>query len=87
MADTSSSLILTRCPACNQKVLVQRPSGEIVLLQRAVIVKGGKVFATCSECRTEVHVEGFSFSTTSVIIDNPDGGEKLLTKDEPSVTL
>ena len=73
MSDSTNgngSTSLLRCPVCNAKVVVQRAGGEIVILQRALIVKMGHVFASCQQCKTEVLVEAMSYETRSLIVSN-----------------
>ena len=63
------SITLLKCSACNSKIVVQRATGEIVLLQRTVIVRQGKVYATCPQCKKENHIESMSYETQRVILD------------------
>ena len=69
MSESNGSTVLLKCPACNSKIIIQRGTGEIVILQRAVIVKQGKVYATCPQCKKENHVESMSYKTQHVILN------------------
>jgi hypothetical protein len=66
----NGSTPLLRCPTCRAKVVVQRADGEIVLFQRVVVVRAGRVYATCSQCRTEVLVEAMAYASQSVIVED-----------------
>lgn len=82
-----SSITLTRCPNCNAKVVVQRPNGEIVVLQRAIVIRVGCVFAVCTGCKNETHVEALSYGSECVIVESEESQEKDLTKIEGESTI
>jgi DNA-directed RNA polymerase subunit RPC12/RpoP len=66
----NGSTALLRCPACRTKVVVQRAGGEIVVLQRAVLVKAGHVYAVCQQCKAEVLVRELSYETKAVVVSD-----------------
>ena len=75
---------------CRAKVVIQRATGEIVILQRAIIVRQGQVYASCPQCKTEILVESLSYETKSVVVrDSQDISQekKVLTIPQPSVTI
>lgn len=83
----SESTTLLRCPACRERLLVQRPSGETVLLQRLVLIKGGRVYATCSQCRKEVEVEAMRYQPTSVVVSEMSEKNSLTSPEQGAIIL
>ena len=80
------SLILSRCPKCNCKIIVQRPSGETVVLCRVLVVRNGRVMASCPDCKYENEIDGLSYNPTDLIVS--DSQEKYpLTSATPAVTI
>ena len=72
----NGSVALLRCPTCNCKIVVQRTSGEIVVLQRAIVIRGGRVFGSCPQCKTEVLVEAMSYKSHHLIVSNRESQDE-----------
>ena len=72
MSTSSESTVLLRCPNCNGRIVVQRPTLEIVILQRALIVRAGHVFAVCSQCRDEVAVPSLEFEAREIFVSKDE---------------
>jgi len=65
--------------------VVQRPTGEIVILQRALVVRSGHVYAVCSQCKLDVPVPALGYETRSIFVSE-DETESQIKKDLRSET-
>ena len=87
----NGSTSLLKCPVCHAKVVVQRANGEIVILQRALIVRAGSVLASCPQCKTEVLVNALSYKAQNLIVSEPQSQSQTskpdLTPRNPSFTI